>query len=133
MQLLGDGESLSIAKNHPKPSQEFSERFGPFIHKMNGFCRNSPQKFTRISPKTWEDKFLGIPLFWPKITGETLRWVKTRVLERTRAGVPIFSVLGGKGVVMLGSADLIILNPQMCHYSPKFLETCFESLETLSR
>ena len=29
---VGDGKSLSIAKNHPKPSQEFSERFGPFIH-----------------------------------------------------------------------------------------------------
>ena len=37
-------KSLLIAKNHPKPSQEVSERFGPFIHKMTGSCRNSPQK-----------------------------------------------------------------------------------------
>ena len=36
---LGDSESLSIAKNHPKP-----ERFGPFIHKMKGYSRNAPQK-----------------------------------------------------------------------------------------
>ena len=59
---IGTGKSLSIAKNHPKPSQEFSERFGPFIHKMKGFRKNSRQKkFTRTSPKSWEDKFLGIP------------------------------------------------------------------------
>ena len=42
--LLGTEKSLSIAKNHPKPSQEFSELFGPSIHKMKGFSRNSPQK-----------------------------------------------------------------------------------------
>ena len=41
---LGDRKSLSIAKNHPKPSQDFSEQFGPSIHKMKGFTRNSPQK-----------------------------------------------------------------------------------------
>ena len=41
---FGDRKSLSIAKNHPKPSQEFSEQFGPSIHKMKGFSRNSPQK-----------------------------------------------------------------------------------------
>ena len=32
------------SKIHPKPSQEFSEQFGPFIHKIKGFSRNSPQK-----------------------------------------------------------------------------------------
>ena len=37
-------KSLSIAKNHPKPSQEFSEQFGASIHKIKGFSRNSPQK-----------------------------------------------------------------------------------------
>ena len=41
---FGDGKSLSIAKNDPKPSQELSERFGPFIDKIKGFSRNSPQK-----------------------------------------------------------------------------------------
>ena len=40
---FGDRWSLSIAKNHPKPSQEFSEQFGPSIHEMKGFGRNSPQ------------------------------------------------------------------------------------------
>ena len=41
---FGDRKSLSIAKNHPKPSQEFSEQFGPSIHKIKGFRRNSPRK-----------------------------------------------------------------------------------------
>ena len=54
-------KSLSIAKNHPKTSQEFSEQFGPSTHKIKGFSKNSHQKLTRSSPKTWEDKFLGIP------------------------------------------------------------------------
>ena len=44
MQLFGDRKSLSIAKNHPKPSQEVFEQFGPSIHKMKGLSRNSPQK-----------------------------------------------------------------------------------------
>ena len=59
--LTGDRKSLSIAKNHPQPSQNFSGQFGPSIHEMKGFSKNHPQKFTRTSPKTWEDKFLGIP------------------------------------------------------------------------
>ena len=42
--MIGDRKSLSIAKNHRKPSQEFSEQSGPPIHKMKGFSRNSPQK-----------------------------------------------------------------------------------------
>ena len=41
---VGDRKSLSIAENHLKPSQEFPEQFGPFIYKMKGFSRNSPQK-----------------------------------------------------------------------------------------
>ena len=41
---VGDQKVLSIAKIHPKPSQEYSEHFGPFIHKIKGFGRNSPQK-----------------------------------------------------------------------------------------
>ena len=39
-----DRKGLSIAKNHPKPSQEFSEQFGPSIHKLKGFSMNSPQE-----------------------------------------------------------------------------------------
>ena len=35
--IIEDRKSLSIAKNQPKPSQEFSELFGPFIHKIKGF------------------------------------------------------------------------------------------------
>ena len=42
--FLGCRKSLSIAKNHLKPSQEFSEQFGPSIHKIKGFGRNSPPK-----------------------------------------------------------------------------------------
>ena len=41
---FGDRKSLPIAKNHPKPSQEFSEQFGPFVHKMRDFSKNSRQK-----------------------------------------------------------------------------------------
>ena len=58
-------KSLLIAKNHPKISQEFSEQFGRSIHKMKGFSKKSCQKFRRTSPKTWEDKFLGIPFLAP--------------------------------------------------------------------
>ena len=42
--MISDRKSLSIAKNHPKPSQEFSEQFGPSIHEMKGFSRNSRHK-----------------------------------------------------------------------------------------
>ena len=31
------------------------------IHKIKGFSRIHPKKFTQASPKTWEDEFLGIP------------------------------------------------------------------------
>ena len=52
-----EGKSLSIAKNHPKPSQDFSEQFGPSIHKMKGPCRNSNQKSSpELRPKLVEDK-----------------------------------------------------------------------------
>ena len=43
-QKLGTEKTLSIAMNHPKPSQEISEIFGPSIHKMKGFSRNLPPK-----------------------------------------------------------------------------------------
>ena len=33
-----------MAKNHPKPSQEFREQIGPFLHKMKGFSKISHQK-----------------------------------------------------------------------------------------
>ena len=54
-------KSPSIAKNHPEPSQEFSEQFGPFIHKLKGLVGIRPKMFTQTSPKTREDKFLGVP------------------------------------------------------------------------
>ena len=41
---FGNRKSLSIAKNHPKPSQDFAEQIGPSIHDMKGFMRNSPPK-----------------------------------------------------------------------------------------
>ena len=41
---IGDRKSLSIAKNHLKPSQDLSEQFGPVIHKLKGFSENSPRK-----------------------------------------------------------------------------------------
>ena len=62
-------KSLSIAKIHPKPSQEISEQLGPFLHETKGFCRNT-------SPKTWEDKFLGIPFLASIRDGETTITIK---------------------------------------------------------
>ena len=59
--------SLSIAKNHPKPSQEFSEQFGPSIRKMKGFSRNSPE---RVHPNFAEN--LG-----RQILGNTFSVLKT--------------------------------------------------------
>ena len=46
--LFGDRKSLSTAKNHPKPSQEFREQIGPFLHKMKGFSKISHRK---VHPK----------------------------------------------------------------------------------
>ena len=106
-QSFGTIKSLSIAKNHPKPSQEFSERFGPFIHKMKGFSGNSPQKFTRTSPKTWEDDFLGIPflasknglaIFRPFLLRKSLLKPSQSPLkisetsEKTSEAVPLYAV-----------------------------------------
>ena len=50
---------LSIAKNHPKPSQEFSEQFGPSIHKMKGFGKNSPQKVHPDFAQNLDRQILG--------------------------------------------------------------------------
>ena len=65
--MTGDRKSLTIAKNHPMTSPKFSAQFGPSIHKRKGFkVRIQPKKFTRTSPKAWEDNFLGIPFLAPK-------------------------------------------------------------------
>ena len=61
---IGGRKSLSIAKNHPKPSQEFSEQFGPSIHKMKGSGRNSPQK---VHPNSAEN--LGREIFGNTFSG----------------------------------------------------------------
>ena len=55
---IGDQSNLSIAKNHLKPSQKFTEQVGPSIHKMKrGFSGNSPQK---IHPNfAWEKCLWG--------------------------------------------------------------------------
>ena len=66
--FIGDRKSLSIAKNHPKPSQEFSEEFGPPIHKTKGFSRNSPQK---VHPNL--AKNLGREVFWNTFSGLNFR------------------------------------------------------------
>ena len=71
---LGDRKSLSIAKNHPKTSQEFSEQFGPSTHKLKGFGKNSHQKVHPNFAKTWEDKFLGIPFLAPKNAASGSFW-----------------------------------------------------------
>ena len=55
--------SLSIAKNHLKPSQEFSERLGLSTHKMKGFGRNSPPKVDPNFAQNLGRQFLGMPFF----------------------------------------------------------------------
>ena len=67
---IGDRISLSIAKNHPKPSQEFSEQFGPSTHRMKGFSQKR-----KISPKR---KFsAGRPCGYPaKNFGQALQILK---------------------------------------------------------
>ena len=59
--ILWGPKKSSIAKRHPKPSQELSEQFAPSLHKMKCFSRNSRQKVHPNFAQTWEDKFLGIP------------------------------------------------------------------------
>ena len=56
---VGDRKSLSIAKNHPKPSQDFLDNSDLPLTKSSVLVGVHPKKFTRTSPKTWEDKFLG--------------------------------------------------------------------------
>ena len=56
---LGDRKSLSIAKNHPKTSQEFSEQFGPSTHEKKGFCKNSHQKVHPHFTKNLGRRMLG--------------------------------------------------------------------------
>ena len=66
--LIGDRKSLSIAKNHLKPSQEFSEQVGPSIHNMKGFSRNSPQKVHPNFAENLGRQILG-NTFWSAANG----------------------------------------------------------------
>ena len=54
-----DRKSLPIAKNPPKPSQEFSEQSWPFLHKFKGFSMNSPQKVHANFTKNLGRQILG--------------------------------------------------------------------------
>ena len=62
---LGDRKSLSIAKNHPKTSQEFSEQFGPSTHEIKGLSKNSHQKVHPNFAKILGRKILGNTLCGP--------------------------------------------------------------------
>ena len=43
--MVGDQKSLPIAKNHPKPSQEYSEQLGGLLFtKFWGFSKNLHEK-----------------------------------------------------------------------------------------
>ena len=65
-QRFGDRKSLSIARNHPKASQEFSEEFGPSTHKIKGFSKNSHQKVHPNFAKILGRQILGNTLSGPK-------------------------------------------------------------------
>ena len=59
---IGDQKSLPMANNPLKSSQEVSEQSRPSLHKsLRPWVRTHPKKFMQTSPKTWGDKFLGIP------------------------------------------------------------------------
>ena len=73
-----DRKSLSIAKNHPKPSQEFSERLGSSIHKFKGCSGNSHQK---VHPNFTQN--LG-----RQILGKTLSGLKIIRFRRVRFQTP---------------------------------------------
>ena len=62
---LGDRKSLSIAKNHPKTSQEFAEQFGPSTHEIKGFSKNSHQKVHANFAKILGRQILGNTLSGP--------------------------------------------------------------------
>ena len=57
--LLFAQKSLSLAKNHPKPSQEFSEQSGPLTHKIKVFGQNSPPKVHPNFAKNLGRQILG--------------------------------------------------------------------------
>ena len=57
--VLGDRESLSTAKSHPKTSQDFSEQLGPSTHQIKGFSKNSHQKVHPNFAKLLERQILG--------------------------------------------------------------------------
>ena len=98
---FGHRKSLSIANNHPKPSQEFSEQVGPSIHKMEVFSRNSPPK---IHPNFAQN--LG-----RQILGNTFSGLKgfSFAVHQIRWSVVCFHV-GRVGFTLSSSA-------QCCHFS----------------
>ena len=65
MSFCRDRKSLQIAKNHPKPSQGFSEQFGPFIHQVKVFGKNSRQEVHPKFAKNLGRHILGIPFLAP--------------------------------------------------------------------
>ena len=63
---IGDRKSLSLAKKHPKTSQEFSEQFGPPTHKLKGFfSKTSHQKVHPNFAKILARQILGNTLSGP--------------------------------------------------------------------
>ena len=63
---VGDRKSLPIAKNHPKPSQEFREQIGPSLRKMKGFSKSSHQKVHPNFAKNLGRQILGNAFSGPK-------------------------------------------------------------------
>ena len=59
LSFFGDRKSLPIAKNHLKPSQEFREQIGPFLHKTKGFSKIAHQKVHPKFAKSLGRQILG--------------------------------------------------------------------------
>ena len=91
----GDRKSLSIAKNHPKTCQEFSEQFGPSTHKIKGFSKNSHQKGHPNFAKILGRQILGNTLSGPnRNQEEVLTGGSFRKGVRVPTGVPGGGVWG---------------------------------------
>ena len=126
--LIGDRKSLSIAKNHPKTSQDFSEQFGPSTHKIKGFGKNSHQKvhpnFAEILGRQIPGNTLSGPKLSQTLTGYHLIIPKDRADSHvTREPLCIRS----------GKTDPVQFKSIMCKWTRPFWGTdCRRAPKSLS-
>ena len=84
---------VSLENSHGRKSLPTATKIclnnsGLFFTKSRVLARTHPRKFTRTSPKTWEDKFLGIP-FWRKTKVSSCSLPSTKACAREREMKPL--------------------------------------------